>query len=140
MQDLYTNPSETKRIANLLAWICKDSFPAIVLRICQDSWGFVGFVKTGQIFGSSGHETNPRFKSLRIGLMNPDSQICEVGFVNHETKTNLFGVRIHDYDTNPWIRETNPHFYKSLIRLPHPYYLIKLAWPKVIQVSGAYCS
>jgi hypothetical protein len=38
-------------------------------------------VKTGQIFGSSGHEMNPRFKSLRIGLANPDLQICELGFV-----------------------------------------------------------
>ena len=26
------------------------------------------------------------------------------------------------YKTNPWIRETNPWFYKSLIRFPHPYY------------------
>ncbi len=43
-------------------------------------------MKTGQIFGSSGHETNPQFESLRIGLGNPDSPICEVGFVNHETK------------------------------------------------------
>jgi len=38
-------------------------------------------VKTGRIFGSSGHETNPRFESLRIGLTNPDLRICEVGFV-----------------------------------------------------------
>jgi hypothetical protein len=43
-------------------------------------------MKTGRIFGSAGHETNPRFESLRIGLPNPDSRICEVGFVNHETK------------------------------------------------------
>ncbi len=73
-------------IANLPAWIRKDSFRAIVLRIHQDSWGFVGFMKTGRIFGCSGHETNPRFESLRIGLTNPDSRICEVRFVNHETK------------------------------------------------------
>ncbi len=72
--------------ASLPAWIRKDSFRAIVLRICQDSLGFVGFVKTGRIFGSSGHESNPRFESLRIGLVNPDSRICEVGFVNHKTK------------------------------------------------------
>ncbi len=74
------------RFANPPAWICKDSFRAIVLRIHQDSWGFVGFVKTGRIFGSSGHETNPWFESLRIRLTNPDSRICEVGFVNHKTK------------------------------------------------------
>ena len=72
--------------ANLPAWICKDLFPAIVLRICQDSWGFVGFVKTGWIFGSSGHKSNPRFDSLRIRLVNPDSPIYEVRFLNHATK------------------------------------------------------
>ncbi len=72
--------------ANPPAWICKDSFRAIVLRIHQDSWGFIGFVKTGRIFESSGHETNPWFESLRIGLANLDSRICEVGFVNHKTK------------------------------------------------------
>ncbi len=86
-----TNPrNESLRFgfANLPAWIRKDSFCAIVLRIHQDSWGFVGFVKTARIFGSSGHETNPRFESLRIRLTNPDSRICE--------------VRIRDYDTK-WI-------------------------------------
>ncbi len=72
--------------ANPPAWIRKDSFHAIVLRICQDSWGFVGFVKTGWILGSSGHKTNPRLESLRIGLTNLDLRICEVGFINHETK------------------------------------------------------
>jgi hypothetical protein len=74
--------------ANSPAWIRKDSFCAIVLRIRQDLWGFIGFVTTARIFGSSGHVTNPRFESLRIGLTNPDSRICE--------------VRIHDYDTK-WI-------------------------------------
>ncbi len=72
--------------ANPPAWIRKDSFRAIVLRIRQDSWGFVGFVKTARIFGSSGHETNPRFESLRIGLTNPDSRICEVRIRDYNTK------------------------------------------------------
>jgi len=31
-------------------WIRTCSKYIYVLRICQDSWGFVGFVKTGQIF------------------------------------------------------------------------------------------
>ncbi len=43
-------------------------------------------MKTAQIFGSSGHETNPRFESLRIGLMNPDSRICEVRIRDYDTK------------------------------------------------------
>ncbi len=80
--------------ASLPAWIRKDSFCAIVLRICQDSWGFVGFVKTGRIFGSSGHETNPRFESLRIGLANLWSWIRQ-----SQNEMNLFGVRIRDYNT-----------------------------------------
>jgi hypothetical protein len=58
--------------------------------------------------------------------------ISKSGFVNHDT------IRIRDsyrkvwiepfwsqdlysrYGTNPWIRETNPCFYESLIRFPHP--------------------
>jgi len=43
-------------------------------------------VKTARIFGSSGHETNPRFESLRIGLTNPDSRICEVRIRDYDTK------------------------------------------------------
>ncbi len=42
------------------AWIRKDLFRAIVLRIRKDSWGFVGFVKTGRIFGKSVYKTNPQ--------------------------------------------------------------------------------
>jgi hypothetical protein len=61
--------------ANPPAWIRKDLFCAIVLRIRQDSWGFV---KTARIFASSGHETNPRFKSncttLKVwkNMVNPE--------------------------------------------------------------------
>ena len=50
--------------ANPPAWIRKDSFRAIVLRIRKDSWGFVGFVKTGRIFGESVYKTNPRNESF----------------------------------------------------------------------------
>ncbi len=106
---------------NLPAWICKDSFPAIVLRIYQDLWGFVGFVKTGRIFGSSGHKTNPRFKSLRIGLMNPDSQICEVGFVNHETKQIFLEsgfmttIQIHGFAKRIYIFTNLLYDYRILI-------------------------
>jgi hypothetical protein len=69
-------------------------FCAILLRICQDSWGFVGFVKTGQIFGSSGQKLNQRFESLRIGLANLRSRIHQ-----SRNETNLFGVRIRAHDT-----------------------------------------
>jgi hypothetical protein len=45
---------------------------------------------TKRIFQKRIHETNPRYESLRLGFI----------------KT--------------WIRETNPRFYESLIRFPHP--------------------
>jgi hypothetical protein len=110
--------------ANPPAWIRKDSFRGIVLRIRKDSWGFVGFVgfvKTGRIFGSSGHETNPRFESLRFGFANPDSRICEVR-IRDTIRNESFGSQDSwlRYETNPWIRETNPRLYESLIRIPHP--------------------
>ncbi len=114
----FVNPN-----SRVLAWICKDSFCAIVLRIRQDLWGFVGFVKNGWIFGSSGHKTNPQFESLRIGLANPDLQNLWSQDLWLWYETNLFGVRICKYDTktNPWICKTNPRFYESLIRFPHPW-------------------
>jgi hypothetical protein len=43
-------------------------------------------VKTARIFGSAGHETNPRFESLRIRLTNPDSRISEVRIRDYDTK------------------------------------------------------
>ena len=82
------------------AWIRKDLFRAIVLRIRQDWWGFVGFVKTGPISLKSVYESNPRIESLRIGLGTPDLQIYEVRFINYKT---------------------NPCFYEYLIQFPHPY-------------------
>jgi hypothetical protein len=113
-----TNPqSESLRFgfANPPAWIRKDSY----------SWGFVGFVKTARIFGSSGHETNPRFESLRIGLTNPDLQICEVRIRDMIRKESFWSQDLWlRYETNPWICKTNPRFYKSLIRFPHPYYWV----------------
>ncbi len=98
--------------ANSPAWICKDSFCAIVLRIRQDLWGFVGFVTTARIFGSWGHETNPRFESLRIGLTNPDSRICEVRIRDYDTKRIFlesgFVTTIQNESTFLQISYTNP--------------------------------
>ncbi len=95
--------------ANPPAWIRKDSFRGIVLRIRKDSWGYVGFVKTGRIFGSSGHETNPQFESLRFGFANLWSQDSW-----HDTKRIFlesgFVTTIRNEST----------FYESLIRIPHP--------------------
>ena len=73
-------------LANPPAWIRKDLFRAIVLRIRKDSWGFVGFVKTGQIFGESVYKTNPRNESFE-NIKDLWSTIRnESGFVTHDTK------------------------------------------------------
>ncbi len=82
-------------------------------------------MKTGRIFESSGHETNPRFESLRFGFANPDSRICEVR-IRDTIRNESFWSQDSwlRYETNPWIRETNPRFYESLIRIPHPYFLV----------------
>ena len=82
--------------------IFKDSFCAIVLRI---RW----IRKNRRIFWKSVYETNPRNESFE-NMKDSWSMIRnESGFVNHEMKriricqsrneTNLFGVRIRDYDT-----------------------------------------
>jgi hypothetical protein len=75
-------------------------------------------VKTGQIFGSSGHKTNPRFESLRIGLANPDSQICAVRIRDYDTKRiHGFAKRIHVF--------TNLLYYSRILSLdPDSTYLI----------------
>ncbi len=72
------------------AWIHKDLFRAIVLRIRKDSWGFVGFMKTGQIFGKSVCKTNPWNKSFE-NIKDSWSTI--------RNESNLFEVRIHSHDT-----------------------------------------
>ncbi len=85
-----------ERIQDLQICIFKDSFCAIVLRICEDSQGFVGFVKTGQIFENwldSWFKTN-LLKSDSLSTIQHESRIC---FVRHGS--NLFGVRIHDHNT-----------------------------------------
>ena len=86
--------------ASLPAWICKDLFSAIVLRISQDSWGFIGFVKTGWIFKNRTRES---------GFANLWSWIRQ-----SRNKANLFGVRIRDYDTK-WIHVLTNLLYDSRI-------------------------
>jgi hypothetical protein len=116
--------------ASLPAWIRKDSFCAIVLRIGQDLWGFLGFVKTGQIFGSSGHKTNPRFKSSRIRLVNPDSRIQEVGIINHNTKQTFLES---GFVTTIWNKsmdlQNESMFLQISYMIPASLQLI-LVWPK----------
>ncbi len=67
------------------------------VRLCsKDSWGFGRIHEKGLIFGSSGHKSNPKFKSLRIRLANLWSQICqsrnkvESGFVTTIQNESMF--------------------------------------------------
>jgi hypothetical protein len=109
MRDLYTNPSETKRIESFEIF-------GLTKRIHKTNLWKTGLrnESTIRIFGSSCHETNPRFKSLRIGLTNPDSRICEVR-IRDTIRNESF------WSQDSWLRyETNPRFYESLIRFPHP--------------------
>ncbi len=122
----------TKRIfwnqygfANPKPRIHKDSFPAIVLRIRKDSWGFVGFVKTGQIFEKSVYETNPRNESFE-NIKDLWSTIWNKSFWSQDSWSR--------YKTNPWIRKTNPGFYESLIRFPHPYKFAFLLFANPFQI------
>jgi hypothetical protein len=73
------------------------------------------------------------FENWLDSYVRYDTNLSMSGFVNHYT------IRIRDsyrkvqiepfwsqdsysqYGTNPWIRKTNPCFYESLIRFPHPY-------------------
>jgi hypothetical protein len=70
-QNEFFKNESTKRIfwnqygfANPKPRIRKDSGMFKVLLCTKDSSGFVGFVKTGQIFWKSVYETNPRNKSF----------------------------------------------------------------------------
>jgi hypothetical protein len=70
------------------------------VRLCtKDLSGFVGFVKTGRIFGIQVTNRIHESESLRFGLANPG--ICEVGFVNHKM--------------NPWICEKRIHVFTNLL-------------------------
>jgi hypothetical protein len=52
--------------------IFKDSFCAIVLKICKDSWGFVGFVKTSRIFWKwLDLWSTTRNKSFQVRICDP---------------------------------------------------------------------
>jgi hypothetical protein len=103
------------------AWIDKDWFCVIVLRIRQDLWGFVGFMKKGRIFWKSVYESNSGTKSYEtwricdlLYEMNPDSY--RKARIKPFWSPDLWSR----YGTNPWIRKTNPCFYESLIWFPHP--------------------
>ena len=101
--------------------IFKDSSHDTVLRIHQDSWGFVGFVKTGQIFWNQStnwiHEPN-LLKKLRIHdpryKTNPD--LYRKAWIEPFWSQDLW-PRIY---MNPWICETNPPVHNSLIQFPQP--------------------
>ena len=91
------------------AWIDKDWFCVIVLRIRQDLWGFVGFMKKGRIFWKSVYESNSGTKSfetlrfviyymkwIRIHIVRHESNLFEVRICGHNTvQIHGFAKRIH---------------------------------------------
>jgi hypothetical protein len=72
------------------------------------------------------------FENWLDSYVRYDTNLSMSGFVNHNTiriRDSYRKVRIEPiwsqdsysgYGTNPWIRETNPCFYESLIRFSHP--------------------
>jgi hypothetical protein len=85
----------------------------------KDSWGFVGFLKSGQIFwklaGSVIHNLKRIFSSLDLW----STIQTESWFVIHYTNQ----IRIHypRLNMNPWIRETNPRVYDSRSLISNTY-------------------
>ncbi len=87
-------------------------------------------MKTGRIFWKlTGFVITIRNESFKVRIRDPryDTNLFKSGFVIHDTNRIFLSpdswLRI---DTNPWIRETNPCFYESLIRIPHPYLILSL--------------
>ena len=103
-------------------WICifKDSFHAIVLRLCEDlsnSWKQAESWKIGWICDSQ-FETN----IFKCGFVINDiiwiqDLFCKAG-IEPFWSQDLWPP----YNMNPWIHEMNLCFYESLILFPQPYY------------------
>jgi hypothetical protein len=75
MRDSYTNPSETKRIESFEIF-------GLTKRSHETNLWKTGLrnESTIRIFGSSGHEANPRNESLRFGFANPPAWIRKDSF------------------------------------------------------------
>ncbi len=75
MQDSYTNPYETKQIESIEIF-------GLTKQIHETNLWKTGLrnESTIRIFGSSGHETNPRNESLRFGFANPPAWIRKDSF------------------------------------------------------------
>ena len=116
MRDSYTNPYESKQIESFEIFGLTNRIHEIGI------WKkFLRILITIRVVRNWVYETNPRNESLRFGFANPDSRICEVR-IRDTIRNKSFWSQDSwlRYETNPWIRETNPRFYESLIRIPHP--------------------
>ncbi len=75
--------------ANPKLRICMDSGMFKVHLYTKDSSGFIRICSIRENrsnLWNSGHKSNPQIWIFKVfGLANPDSQIYEVGFVNHDT-------------------------------------------------------
>ena len=78
-----------------------------------------------QIFWKLRHETNPRNESFENGWIRDPRYDTNPGFVITKQNEPFWSQDSWSRnETNPWIRETNPRFYESLIRFPHPFQII----------------
>ncbi len=117
----FTNPDSQIRILRIRkdsdSWISifKDSFRAIVLRICRirkNRWIFENWLDSWLTI---------RNESFKLRIRDPQYK-TNPGFVITKQNQPFWSQDSWSRnETNPWIRKTIPCFYESLIRIPHPY-------------------
>ncbi len=101
--------------------IFKDLLCAIVLRIRQDLWGFIGFVKTGRIFWKSVYKSNPRTESFeKLRICDPRYKTNPDLYCKAQIKPFWSQDLWPQNNTNPWICKMNPREHDSLILFPQP--------------------
>jgi hypothetical protein len=91
--------------------ICKSLTCTIVLKICEDSFGFIWICGTREnslnfLKSVSWIESTKQIFENTVGICiaNPDLWPPKSGFALHESKINCL---------QNWICQTNPYFYKS---------------------------
>ncbi len=86
--------------ANLKRRIRTDSYlfkVRLCTKICEDSWGFFGFVKTGQIFWKSVYESNPQTESFENIKDSWSTIQNESGFVSYGTNRTFLESGLIDW-------------------------------------------
>jgi hypothetical protein len=87
----------------------------------KDSWGLVGFVRICRIFWKLPQESNPQIESLENCVTNRIRKLNLWKTASWiESANRIFWKLPNQNNMNPWICKTNPCFYESLMRFPHP--------------------